>query len=122
MGIDELDDICIHPNYPDHKVQIGAHLSSELRFAFIEFLKQHNNYFAWSRKDMTEIDPEIALHRLQGDPDHPPVKQKRPKFAPEHNKVINEEVQKLLDIGSVHEVHYPNWLANVVVVQKKNGK
>ena len=71
---------------------------------------------------MTGIDPDIAVHRLQVDPDHPPVKQKRRKFTPEWNKVVNEEVQKLLDIGSVREVHYPDWLANVVVVRKKNGK
>ena len=65
---------------------------------------------------MTGIDPEVVVHKLQVDPDHPPVKQKRRKFAPKLNKVINEEVQKLLDIGSVRGVPYPNWLANVVVV------
>ena len=62
------------------------------------------------------------VHKLQVDLDHPPVKQKRCKFAPEHNKVINEEVQKLLDIGLFWEVHYLEWLANVVVVRKKNRK
>ena len=62
------------------------------------------------------------MHRLQVDPDHPPVKQKRRKFTPECNKVINEEVQKLLDIGSVCEVHYPDWLASIVVVCKQNRK
>ena len=71
---------------------------------------------------MTGIDPAIAVHRLQVDPDHPPVKQKRRKIAPERNRAVNEEIQKLLDIGSVREVHYPDWLANVVVVRKKNGK
>ncbi|KAL5840569.1 hypothetical protein ACOSQ4_013177 [Xanthoceras sorbifolium] len=58
--------------------------------------------------DMTGINPEVLVHRLQVDPDYPPV--------------INEEIQKLIDIGSVREVNYPDWLANVVVVKKKNGK
>ena len=71
---------------------------------------------------MTRIDPEITVHRLQVDPDHPPIKQKRCKFTPEHNEVINEEVQKLLDIGSIRKVHYPDWLANVIIVRKKSGK
>ena len=57
---------------------------------------------------MTGIDLDIAVHRLQFDLDHPPVKQKQRKFTPECNKVINEEVQKLLDIGSVRKVHYPD--------------
>ena len=38
-GIDELNNVCIHPNYLDHKVQIEARFSTELRLAFIEFLK-----------------------------------------------------------------------------------
>ena len=65
---------------------------------------------------MTGINPDIAVHRLQVDLDHPLVKQKQHKFTPERNKVINEEVQKLLDIRLVRVVHYLDWLANVVVV------
>jgi hypothetical protein len=32
------------------------------------------------------------------------------------------EVQRLLDVGFIREVQYPCWLANVVMVKKKNGK
>ncbi|KAJ9544295.1 hypothetical protein OSB04_024002 [Centaurea solstitialis] len=47
---------------------------------------------------------------------------KRRKFAPERNKVINDEVDNLLKTGKIREIKYPDWLANVVIVQKKNGK
>ncbi|XP_059669591.1 uncharacterized protein LOC132314788 [Cornus florida] len=47
---------------------------------------------------------------------------KQRRFAPERNRIIVEEVDKLLDAGFVGEVYYPDWLSNVVVVQKKNGK
>ena len=33
-----------------------------------------------------------------------------------------EEVRKLLEAGFIREVYYPNWLANVVMVKKNNGK
>ena len=33
-----------------------------------------------------------------------------------------EEVTKLLTAGFILEVHYPEWLANVVLVKKVNGK
>ena len=33
-----------------------------------------------------------------------------------------EEVQKLFEAGAIREVHYPQWLANTVVVKKKTGK
>ncbi|KAI3746570.1 hypothetical protein L6452_09004 [Arctium lappa] len=35
---------------------------------------------------------------------------------------IDPEGDKLLNTGKIQEVKYPEWLANVVVVQKKNGK
>ena len=31
-------------------------------------------------------------------------------------------MDKLLKIGSIREVQYPDWVANTVVVKKKNGK
>ena len=38
------------------------------------------------------------------------------------NNVVNEEVKWLLENRMILEVQYPNWLANPVVVPKKNGK
>jgi hypothetical protein len=35
---------------------------------------------------------------------------------------VKAEVQKLLDAGFIHEVQYPSWPVNVVMVRKKNGK
>ena len=33
-----------------------------------------------------------------------------------------EEVEELLTAGFIWEVYYPEWLANVVMVKKSNGK
>ena len=33
-----------------------------------------------------------------------------------------EEVEKLLTVGFIREVYYPEWLANVFMVKKSNGK
>ena len=33
-----------------------------------------------------------------------------------------EEVNKLLSVGFIREVYYPNWLANVVLVKKADRK
>ena len=71
---------------------------------------------------MGGIDPTIITHRLNVSPSFKPVKQKRRRFAPERQKAINEEVDKLLQAGAIREVEYPEWLANVVLVKKANGK
>ena len=43
-------------------------------------------------------------------------------MSEERQKVAQAEVQKLLDAGVICEVQYPECLANVVMVPKKNGK
>ncbi|KAG7594130.1 Reverse transcriptase domain [Arabidopsis thaliana x Arabidopsis arenosa] len=78
--------------------------------------------FAWSAADMPGIDPSIICHKLNVDPSFKPVKQKRRKLGVERAKAVNDEVDKLLKIGSIREVQYPEWVANTVVVKKKNGK
>ena len=71
---------------------------------------------------MGGINPTVITHRLNTSPSFKPVKQKRMSFAPERQKAINEEVGKLLQAGAIREVEYPEWLANVVLVKKANGK
>ena len=36
--------------------------------------------------------------------------------------IIKEETQKLLNVGHITKIQYPEWLAKVVLVQKVNGK
>ena len=47
---------------------------------------------------------------------------KRRIFTSGRNKVVTEEVEKLLEDDFIREVFYPDWLANVVMVKKSNGK
>ena len=43
-------------------------------------------------------------------------------MSEERQKAAQAEVQKWLDTGVIREVQYPEWLANVVMVPKKNRK
>ena len=43
-------------------------------------------------------------------------------FTPERDNTIKDEVQKLMAAKFIREVYYPDWLANVVMVKKANGK
>ena len=43
-------------------------------------------------------------------------------FALEQNQAIIDEVNKLLAAGFIREVYYPDWLVNVVLMKKTNGK
>jgi hypothetical protein len=51
-----------------------------------------------------------------------PKKQKLRKISEEKIETVKGEVQRMLDIGFIREVTYPQWLANVMMVRKKNEK
>ena len=78
--------------------------------------------FAGSREDMLGINPSIIVHRLNVSPSFSPICQKKHVFAQERDKAIVEEVRKLQEANFIREVYYPDWLANVVMVKKANGK
>ena len=88
----------------------------------MDFLRRNLEVFAWSHEDMLRISPEVIVHVLNVDPDMKPVKQKRRKFTPKRVEAVAEEVENLLRAQFIREVYYPNWLANVVLVKKSNGK
>ena len=88
----------------------------------ISFLSANQDVFAWKREDMPVIDRKIIQHRFNVNPECKPVQQKQRIFAPKRNNAVTEEVEKLLGADFIKEVFYPNWLANVVMVKKSNGK
>ena len=118
---EELEPISLDDD-PEHLAYIGSKLAKDLKGFLTQFLRQNRDVFAWKQADMGGIDPTIITHKLNTSPSFKPVKQKRRSFAPERQKAINEEVGKLLQAGAIREVEYPEWLANVVLVKKANGK
>ena len=107
---------------PEHLAYIDSKLAEDLKGLLTQFLKHNKDVFAWKQADMGGIDPTVITHRLNASLSFKPVKQKQRSFAPERQKSINEEVDKLLQVGAIREVEYPEWLANVVLIKKENGR
>lgn len=53
---------------------------------------------------------------------HKPVKQKKRMFNQESYEVIYDEVDKLIKVGFIREMNYPECVSNVVMVKKENRK
>ena len=86
------------------------------------FLIQNVDVFAWSSYEVSEVDLKFIFHKLNMDPSFPPKKQKPSRSAKEHVEAIRLEVRRLKEAGAIREIFFPEWLANTVVVKKKNGK
>ena len=106
----------------DRYFQIGTSMKNYDKVEILLFLMQNVDVFAWSLYEVPGVDPEFIVHKLNVDPSFPPKKQKLRRAAKEHVDAVNLEVQKLKETGVIREIFFPEWLANTVVVKKKNGK
>ena len=121
-SVEELEEVTLDESRPEWTTRMGTLASQPIRQALAVFLEMNQGVFAWSHEDMPKIDPSIIVHTLNMNPTSSPIQQKKQVFAQERDKVIAEEVRKLLEINFIREVYYPNWLANVVMVKKANRK
>jgi hypothetical protein len=88
----------------------------------VDFLRANTDIFAWSPSDMPGILREVAEHSLDILPHSRAVQQRLRRFDEERRRAIGAELRKLLEAGFIKEVFHPTWLANPVLVKKKNGK
>ena len=85
-------------------------------------MQEFSDIFAWSHADMLGIYPIVAQQYLNLQKECKSIRQKLRQFHPMRREVIKQEVDKLLPTSFIREIQHPEWLANVVVVPKKNGK
>jgi hypothetical protein len=64
---------------------------------------------------------ELIEHSLNVDHKATPKRQHLRRFADDRRDAIKKELAKLLAAGFIREVFHPEWLANPVLVRKKNS-
>jgi hypothetical protein len=106
----------------DKAVIISQDLTTEEETELLSFWDNNSDVFTWNTSDLMSVSRSIIKHNLHINPSAKPRKQKLPKMPDEKIAATKVEVQRLLDAGFIREVQYPTWLANVVMVKKKNDK
>ncbi|GKB31380.1 reverse transcriptase domain-containing protein [Tanacetum coccineum] len=97
QATEEKIQVAIHPEYPEQTVAICSTLIEEGRKELCGLLRRNLDIFAWKPADMTRVSRHIAEHRLNIREGCLPVRQKKRGQAPERNKAIYKEVEKLVD-------------------------
>ena len=70
---------------------------------------------------MPGLSPRLVKHKLKVDLNAKTVKQPPRKYRLDVEEKIKLEVQKLLKVGFIEEIECLSWLANIVLVKKKDG-
>ena len=69
---------------------------------------------------MSGVPTDFAEHKLHVRPDAKPVRQPLCCLLEEKRRVVGEEIVWLLAAGFIMEVFFLEWMANPVLVLKKN--
>jgi hypothetical protein len=117
-----IEVINLGTNEDKKEIKIGASLQEDIKRSLVSLLQEYVDVFAWSYQDMPGLDTNIVVHRLPLRPECPPVKQKLRRTRPDMALKIREEVNKQFDAGFLAVGKYPQWVANIVPVPKKDGK
>ena len=121
QACEETKRVPLDPLVPDKQVIIDTGLSQE-EDKLMEFLRSNKDVFAWSSNDLGGVNRDIIEHKLDIDPKLRLKKQKLRKLVEDRVHAAKAKVQRLLDAKVIREVQFTTWLANIVVVRKKNGK
>ena len=78
--------------------------------------------FAWNAYEAPGVDLDFIFHHLNVNAIVLPRKQPPRRSSKEHYDAVKDEVNKFKQARAIKEVFYLEWLANTVVVKKKNGK
>ena len=62
--VEKLEEILLDDSNLDRTTKIGTLANPAVRKAFITFLRNNRDVFAWSHEDMLGIDPSVIVHRL----------------------------------------------------------
>ena len=97
-------------------------MPSQERQKLIEFLRKNVDVFTWNSYEAPGVDPSFICHHLNVNPSVIPKKQPPRHSSKEHSDVVKVEVTKFKQARVIKEVFYLEWLANTMVVKKKNRK
>jgi hypothetical protein len=100
---------------------IGTGLNSKQEDALGSFLRAKRDIFAWKPADMPGVPRNLIEHSLNVHPKATPKRQHLRRFVDDRRDAIKKELAKLLAAGFIREVFHPEWLANPILVRKKNS-
>jgi hypothetical protein len=108
---DPLEEIDIGDGKTRRPTFVNKTLETDPRNEMISLLKEYSDCFACNYTKMSGLSREIVEHRL-------PIKSGFRPFVPR----IKDKIHRLLEADFIRPCRYPEWVSNIVSVEKESGK
>jgi hypothetical protein len=107
-----------HPKF----INLSVELTVDQRSEYCRIMKEFADVFAWKYNDLKTYDPDVIQYNIPFEKDTILFKQKLRPISPLLLLVIEKEIKNLLDAKIIIPLRYSKWIANLVIVRKKNGE
>ncbi|RDX93153.1 hypothetical protein CR513_24628, partial [Mucuna pruriens] len=121
-GTEELEIINLGKGKETKEIRISKLILPDFKQRLTELLREYEDIFAWSYRDMPGLDTAIVEHKLPLIPNAISIGKQLRRMKLEVALKIKEEVEKQWKVGFLAMAEYPQWVANIVPVPKKDGK
>ena len=101
---------------------ISSLLPSDFKEGIIATLQEFKECFAWNYDKMPGLDSSLVEHCLPIKQEFHPFQQPPRRMSKEVELKVKENIEKLLKAKFIRPRRYVQWLANIILVVKKNGK
>jgi hypothetical protein len=121
----KIDDEVIEFNIGTKKtpkmIKFGKGTTPDEREKLIALIREFKDVFAWSYEDPKAYREDVIQHTIPLKEVTKPFRQKlgqmNQKFAPQ----VQEELQKMVEVGIVDPIRYSSWVSNPIIVKKNIG-
>ena len=66
-------EICLNDRRPKRTLKVGSVLDSRIKDELVKLLKEFEDVLAYTIKEMSGIDPEVVVHKLNIDHNQKPI-------------------------------------------------
>ncbi|KAM1172980.1 hypothetical protein ACFX2I_022995 [Malus domestica] len=106
--VDDLKELNLGTEEEQKPIFVSALLRADEIEEYYQLLSEYKDVFAWTYKEMPDLNPVIVVHHLAVKPGTRPIKQTQRRYRSELIPQIEAEIDKLIEAGFIREVQYPS--------------
>ena len=123
MTLDEpVRDVNIGTEEDPKVMKLSKGVPKEYQDHYLRLFQSYKDVFAWSYQDLKTFDIDFIQHKIPLKGDSKPHKQKLRQINPLMLPKIEKDIKNLLRAKIIVPLRYLEWVANLVLVRKKNGE
>lgn len=108
---DPLEEINLGSENHPKLIYVSKRLPDVVKVAYINYLHEYKDCFAWEYEEMPGLRRDFVMHRLPIKEGFRPYKQAPRRISAEVNLRVKEELEHLLRVGFMRPTQYVEWLS-----------